>query len=243
MADRPRGGSGEREDPEFGWLYGGNRKNAPEHSDPDPTRVLPTTPRTASSGSSGGRGGRSGTGTTTSAPPPAPRPATRRPRRKRRILLTLVVAWLVFLVSVPLWAWSKIDKVDIETADKPAAQGGSNYLLVGSDSREGLSKAQRRKLGTGDAAGQRTDTIMVLHTGSGPSLLMSIPRDSVVAIPGHGTNKINAAFAIGWGAGGIIASPSTGLVMQMVGHQGLPLSLGLLSGLLAALLVVRATSR
>jgi LCP family protein required for cell wall assembly len=69
--------------------------------------------------------------------------------------------------------------------------------MVGSDSRKGLTKKQRQKLSTGNAAGQRTDTIMLLHTGSGPNLLMSIPRDSLVPIPGHGTNKINAAFA--WG--------------------------------------------
>ncbi|MGZ4493950.1 MAG: LCP family protein, partial [Nocardioides sp.] len=47
------------------------------------------------------------------------------------------------------------------------------------------------------ASGRRTDTIMLLHTGSGPNLLMSIPRDSIVPIPGHGTTKINAAFAYG----------------------------------------------
>ena len=38
---------------------------------------------------------------------------------------------------------------------------------------------------------------MLLHTGAGPNLLMSIPRDSIVDIPGHGTTKINAAFAYG----------------------------------------------
>ena len=43
----------------------------------------------------------------------------------------------------------------------------------------------------------RTDTIMVLHTGRGPNVLMSIPRDSLVPIPGRGTTKINAAFAYG----------------------------------------------
>src|SRR5690606_2001310 len=76
-------------------------------------------------------------------------------------------------------------------------QDGTTYLIVGSDSREGLSKAQRKKLGTGNAGGQRTDTIMLLHTGSGPNLLTSIPRDSNVSIPGKGISKINAAFA--WG--------------------------------------------
>jgi LCP family protein required for cell wall assembly len=38
---------------------------------------------------------------------------------------------------------------------------------------------------------------MLLHTGSGPNVLLSIPRDSIVDIPDHGTTKINAAFAFG----------------------------------------------
>ncbi|MGR9171821.1 MFS transporter [Rhizobium sp. KDH_Rht_773_N] len=49
----------------------------------------------------------------------------------------------------------------------------------------------------------------------------------------------NAAFALVWGLGGIAGSPATGLAMQMIGHHGLPLSLGLLSGVLAVFLVVR----
>ena len=49
----------------------------------------------------------------------------------------------------------------------------------------------------GDRSGQRTDTIMLLHVGNGPNLLMSIPRDSIVDIPGHGSSKINAASAFG----------------------------------------------
>nr|WP_223216560.1 MFS transporter [Rhizobium mesosinicum] len=47
----------------------------------------------------------------------------------------------------------------------------------------------------------------------------------------------NAAFAFVWGIGGIAGSPATGLAMQLIGHQGLPLSLGLLSGVLAGLLM------
>ncbi|TAV48720.1 MFS transporter [Rhizobium leguminosarum] len=49
----------------------------------------------------------------------------------------------------------------------------------------------------------------------------------------------NAAFALVWGIGGIVGSPATGLAMQLIGHQGLPLSLGLLSFVLAVLLMVR----
>ncbi len=47
----------------------------------------------------------------------------------------------------------------------------------------------------------------------------------------------NAAFALVWGTGGIAGSPATGLAMQLVGHQGLPSSLGLLCGMLAVCLM------
>lgn len=46
----------------------------------------------------------------------------------------------------------------------------------------------------------------------------------------------NAAFAFAWGMGGMVGSPTTGLAMQSTGHQGLPLSLGLLCAVLAGLL-------
>jgi MFS family permease len=48
----------------------------------------------------------------------------------------------------------------------------------------------------------------------------------------------NAAFAFVWGIGGIVGSPATGLAMQLIGHQGLPSSLGLLCGVLAVFLMV-----
>ncbi len=47
----------------------------------------------------------------------------------------------------------------------------------------------------------------------------------------------NAAFAFVWGIGGIVGSPSTGLAMQLIGHQGLPSSLGLMCFVLAAFLM------
>jgi len=105
---------------------------------------------------------------------------------------------VVFLVAAPLIAWSKIEKVDATPSGaRPASQPGTTYLLVGSDSREGLTRKQELQFGTGKGSGRRTDTIMLLHTGSGPNLLMSIPRDSLVDVPGHGTTKINSAFAFG----------------------------------------------
>jgi LCP family protein required for cell wall assembly len=132
------------------------------------------------------------------SPPPPAKPARGRRRPKLGWLKLLLVLWLVFLVAVPLFAWSRIEKVDAAPGDeRPESQPGTTYLLVGSDSREGLTRKQQLQYGTGKGEGRRTDTIMLLHTGSGPNLLLSIPRDSIVDVPGHGTTKINAAFAFG----------------------------------------------
>lgn len=139
-----------------------------------------------------------------SAPPAAPprRPGRRRGRGRRVALVValLLVGWLAFTAYTPWHAWSTATRVDTTPAgDRPAAADGHTYLLVGSDSREGLTAEQKRALGTGSAAGRRTDTIILVHvpSGGGKAALISIPRDSYLPIPGHGKNKVNAAFAIG----------------------------------------------
>ena len=84
------------------------------------------------------------------------------------------------------------------SGQRPADQPGKTFLLVGSDSRAGLSKAEQKRLGTGSTAGQRTDTIMLrLRPAGWKPALISVPRDSYVDIPKNGQNKINAAFAFG----------------------------------------------
>jgi LCP family protein required for cell wall assembly len=103
-------------------------------------------------------------------------------------------------VLTPLHAWSTVSRVDAAPAgDRPADTPGETYLLVGSDARDDLTPAQRKELGTGSADGRRTDSIMLIHVpaGGGKSAIISIPRDSYVPIPGHGSNKINAAYSIG----------------------------------------------
>ena len=154
----------------------------------------------------GGGAGSGGSGRGGSAPRPArdPRePRTRRPGRGRRVfaaLVLLLVAWLGFTAFAPWHAWSTVSRVDdAPPGDRPAQGDGRTYLLVGSDSREGLSAADRRKLGTGTAEGRRTDSIILVHvpSGSGKPALVSVPRDSFLPIPGHGKNKVNASFAIG----------------------------------------------
>lgn len=130
----------------------------------------------------------------------APTPPKKRRRWWLRVVLIVLVAWLVFLIAVPVWTWKSITKVDAEpSGERPSETAGTTYLLVGSDSREDLTAEQKADLGTGSAAGQRTDTIILVHVpdNDGPTLILSIPRDSFVSIPGRGENKINAAYAFG----------------------------------------------
>ncbi|MEH3033038.1 MAG: LCP family protein [Aeromicrobium erythreum] len=178
----------ERPEDQYGWLYGGGDRTTTTPVRDEPRRADLPPPNLPPPGS--GRGG-DGSG------------GSRRPgkaRRAVRVLLLLLLAWIVFLVATPLYAYSTISKVDADPGDgRPDEQPGTTFLIVGSDSRKGLSDAERKELSTGgDGGGRgRTDTIMLLHTGSGPSLLMSIPRDSMVDVPGYGTTKINAAYAYG----------------------------------------------
>lgn len=213
MAERPPGKGGPEEGtPEYDWLYGSRGTARPDDATrmvpkqdpagdrsgqrPDQTRMMPAQPPT--SGSSGRPPG-GGTRTSTAAPPPKPARSRRLPRFRFGFIKLLVLLWLVFMIAVPFWAWSKVDKIDaMPDGKRPAEQPGTTYLIVGSDSRSDLTEEQRKELGTGGDVGQRTDTIMLLHTGDGPNMLMSIPRDSIVSIPGYGDgNKVNAAFAYG----------------------------------------------
>ena len=126
----------------------------------------------------------------------------RRPKKRRNWFLRtvglIVLLFVLMLIAVPLYAWSRIDKLDaMPTGERPAETPGTTYLMVGSDAREDLSRAERARLHTGgDAGPARTDSIMLMHVPkSGPTVLISIPRDSAVNIPGtEGKQKINAAF-------------------------------------------------
>ncbi len=134
-------------------------------------------------------------------PPVAAGNAGPRGRRRRWpwVVALVAVVVLVYPVLLGSLAWSHLARIPaMPTGTRAAAGSGQTYLVVGSDSRAGLSRDERAKLGTGQVAGQRTDTIMLLHVPAhGAAVLVSVPRDSYVPIPGHGKNKINAAFAFG----------------------------------------------
>ncbi|MFE6410674.1 LCP family protein [Streptomyces sp. NPDC057837] len=139
-----------------------------------------------------------------------PRPAPNWRRRIKLTAITLVTVLVVTSVATYFWADSKLNRdVDLsKVIDRPEAGEGTNYLIVGSDSRAGMSAEEKKKLHTGSAEGKRTDSMMILHTGSNGPTLISLPRDSNVTIPSYkGSDsgklyqatgrqtKLNAAYA------------------------------------------------
>jgi LCP family protein required for cell wall assembly len=135
--------------------------------------------------------------------PPGPPGAPPRRKRRRigRVLLIILLAFVLLIGGIWLYLELNLNKVEAlgDYNGRPAAGAGTNWLIVGSDSRAGLSAEDQQRLATGDAAGQRTDTMMLLHIPDNNTkpTLVSLLRDSYVDIPGHGKNKLNAAYAFG----------------------------------------------
>ena len=131
----------------------------------------------------------------------------RKPPRKRLwgpVLLACLLVFIVAVVAAGVWIDSSLHRIPAlaDYPERPAAGKGTTWLLVGSDSRAGLTPEQQAELATGgDIGNGRTDTILLVHVpsfGSGtPTTMVSIPRDSYVPIPGYGSDKINAAFSLG----------------------------------------------
>ncbi|EFF91405.1 MULTISPECIES: LCP family protein [unclassified Streptomyces] len=158
-------------------------------------------------GAPGGGGGPAGPGGTR---PRGPRPAPNWRRRIKWTAITLATVVVVTSVATYFWADSKLHRdVDLsKVIDRPDAGEGTNYLIVGSDSRAGLSAEDKKKLHTGSADGKRTDSMMILHVGDNGDTLISLPRDSDVEIPSYKgaesgktypatgrRTKLNAAYA------------------------------------------------
>lgn len=158
-------------------------------------------------------GYRGGSGSRRPGPPrPGASPASIPARRRRRMRLPrfsmpgcggclgrMVALMLVAVVLTGLWADTRLNRVDARPPSTVGKTAGTNWLLVGSDSRQGLSDADIERLGTGGDIGVgRTDTVMLLHIPTvGKATLVSLPRDSYVAVPGFGMDKLNAAFTYG----------------------------------------------
>jgi LCP family protein required for cell wall assembly len=121
------------------------------------------------------------------------------PRRLVLGLLVLVFAWLalslvLFLTSAHFERTAPPSEVAsvLDPSGFPLTSP-NNILVLGSDRRQKGSKEP----GANTSGPSRSDTIMLIRTGGGHSARLSIPRDTVVEIPGHGLQKINAAYAFG----------------------------------------------
>jgi len=138
-----------------------------------------------------------------SAEPDTGVPATQRKRRTWLAAVLTAVALLIVgaLIAGAFYALSIdravndnlqhiSDQLPADTPDRPAKATGTaiNYVLMGSDSRD-----------VGNAGHGRSDVLMVMHLAADrkSAYMISFPRDMYVPIPGHGKNKINAAFAYG----------------------------------------------
>jgi LCP family protein required for cell wall assembly len=166
-----------------------------------------------------GRRGPGGPGP--NGPGPGGPPGATPPRGRRKKILTWVAgitAALVLIGSVTSWAFlqhllGSITHLDVFSGldDRPGGgvKGDLNILLVGSDSRAGLTAQQRKQLHVGHDVGKRSDTMILLHIprGGGRAVLVSLPRDSYVEIPQHkdangnvvpaAMNKLNASYSFG----------------------------------------------
>lgn len=144
---------------------------------------------------------------------------------KMRRVLVVVASVVAFVTAAGgavgfagiQWAQHEIDAnaVDLSGQDTggtepstdetiPSIQGpckdNCNFLILGSDSRAGLSaKDQRGFQSDAEIGGYRSDTIMLvsLNGQTRHATIVSFPRDLLVDIPGYGQDKINAAFSLG----------------------------------------------
>jgi LCP family protein required for cell wall assembly len=121
------------------------------------------------------------------------------PKRIVLGLIALAFAWVLlsavlFLISAHFERTSLPSNVAsvLDPAGYPLTSA-NNILILGSDRRQKNSKEP----GAETTGFGRSDTIMLIRTGGGHAARLSIPRDTVLEIPGHGLQKINAAHEYG----------------------------------------------
>ncbi|MER5208699.1 LCP family protein [Streptomyces sp. NPDC002825] len=144
------------------------------------------------------------------APSGPGRPAPDWRKRIKVGSIVLVVGVLAWGIGTYAWASSQMrNEVDLsKVIERPEEGDCTTYLIVGSDSREGMSAEEKKKLHTGSAEGKRTDSMMILAACSSGNTMVSLPRDSWVTIPNfvgsesgksypaRGGSKLNAAYAM-----------------------------------------------
>ncbi|HEX6946810.1 MAG TPA: LCP family protein [Acidimicrobiia bacterium] len=112
------------------------------------------------------------------------------------VILNVIAGLALWFVYTGRDFLARADTDDEVTGVLDGASGDSlTFLIVGSDSREGLEDLEN----FGNFSGARGDVIILVRVDRSTSSMqmLSIPRDLWVDIPGHGENRINAAYALG----------------------------------------------
>ena len=128
--------------------------------------------------------------------PSAPQRGRVTPRRVLKWVALAILAWILLAIVVFFISAQTAPGVSDRTREAldggSAVLAGSTILVLGSDRRPKGTKEPGANQGP-----PRADSIMLLHVGFGSVRKLSILRDTVVDIPGHGSGKVNSAYAIG----------------------------------------------
>jgi LCP family protein required for cell wall assembly len=112
------------------------------------------------------------------------------------LLLVLALAVVGTGTALAIYTNAQIERTDVDGVRR----GGPhmNVLLVGSDSREGLTREERNELRLGhEVTGVRTDTILLLSVAGDRAAMLSFPRDLLVTMCDGRQGRINAAYSVG----------------------------------------------
>jgi LCP family protein required for cell wall assembly len=124
----------------------------------------------------------------------------------KRVLIALaiaIVSWLLlsfvlFMVSAQTRAGNLPAGADSQlTSGGPMLTSANTVLILGLDNRPKTGVGSKEPGSNYSETSAATDTIMLWRIGGGVSRRLSIPRDTLVDIPGVGESKINAAWAVG----------------------------------------------
>jgi LCP family protein required for cell wall assembly len=126
---------------------------------------------------------------------PSREPRRITPGRLLKWIALAIAGWILLSIVLFLISAQLQDGVSPEAERALSDDGnlltGSTILVLGSDARTGES------IDESQSGPSRADSIMLVHASLGSVRKLSIPRDIEVDIPGHGTNKVNAAYALG----------------------------------------------
>ncbi|GAA3981460.1 hypothetical protein GCM10023085_74710 [Actinomadura viridis] len=123
-------------------------------------------------------------------------------RQRRFLMLTGTMSAFVLLTSGGAWAFQNyvtgaIDKIRVSGLgrDGGGPKGAMTILVAGVDRREGLTREQQRAARLGREAGERSDTMLLVHVARNHDrvTVVSLPRDSYVTIPAHRSNGSEGA--------------------------------------------------